>query len=100
LIDAKEVTIAFFPVSLIEEEGVPQDAEVIGQTWKKANKDGSPDKRFVNNYQIPVVRYGSLRFSSSTGLNEEYLVSNAAAAERYAAESTGFRQALSTGLQL
>ncbi|MFL5482866.1 MAG: DUF4236 domain-containing protein [Gemmatimonadaceae bacterium] len=95
LIDAKEVTIAFSPVSFIEEEGVPRDAEVIGQTWKKANKDGSPDKRFVNNYQIPIVRYGSLRFSSKTGLNEEYLISNAAVAARYAAEWIGFQKALS-----
>lgn len=95
LVDAGEVTIAFSPVSFIEEEAVPSDAIVTGQTWKKANKDGSPDKRFANNYQLPVVRYGSLRFSSKTGLNEEYLISNAAAAERYASEWAGFRQALS-----
>lgn len=95
LVDAQAVTIAFSPVSFIEEEGAPSDASVIGQTWKKANKDGSPDKRFANNYQIPVVRYGSLRFSSKTGLNEEYLISNAVAAERYAAEWGAFQQALS-----
>jgi hypothetical protein len=39
-------------------------------------KNGSPDKRFKNNYQIPVVQYGRLHFSTRTGLNEEYQISN------------------------
>jgi len=57
---------------------------VIGQTWKKANKDGSPDRRFNNNYQIPAVAYGTIRINSKTGLNEEYLISNPNATQAFA----------------
>ena len=59
-----------------EEEEVPKDSKVIGQTWAKANKDGSRDKRFANNYQIPVVLYASLSLKSDTGLWEEFQFSN------------------------
>jgi hypothetical protein len=40
------------------------------------NKNGTPDKRFKGNYQIPIVRYGEISLRTSTGLNEEYEFSN------------------------
>jgi len=46
-------------------------------------KNGTPDKRFKDNYQIPVVQYGRLRFSNSTGVNEEYQSSHYEAAEEF-----------------
>jgi hypothetical protein len=63
-------------VKFEEEQGVPKDSKVIGQAWAKANKDGSRDKRFANNYQIPVVLYASLSLKSDTGLWEEFQFSN------------------------
>jgi hypothetical protein len=59
-----------------EEEAVPSDARVIGQTWVKANKDGGADRRFANNHQIPIAAYASLTLKSQTGLWEEYQFSN------------------------
>lgn len=56
--------------NFIEEGSVPRDAEVIGHTWKHPNKSGGPDRRFANNYQIPVCRYEALHLTSATGLNE------------------------------
>jgi len=47
------------------------------------NKNGTPDKRFKSNYQIPVVQYGRLRFSNTRGLNEEYQISHFEAAEAF-----------------
>lgn len=70
--------------NFIEEEAVPSDAEQIGATWKRANKDGSQDRRFNDNYQIPVLRYGGLALSSPTGLGEVYQVSNYAKAAAFA----------------
>lgn len=67
---------------------------MIGHTWKKANKDGSPDRRFANNYEIPIVAYGGIRITSKGGLNEEYLISNAAAAQGFAQTWTTFKEAL------
>ncbi len=57
--------------NFIEEEKVPYDAVVTGQTWKKANKDGSQDKRFNGNYQIPTVAYGKLRLTSGEIIEED-----------------------------
>jgi hypothetical protein len=59
-----------------EEEGVPSDAKVVGHTWLKANKDGSPDRRFANNHQIPMVAYAFLTLKSESGLWEEFHFSN------------------------
>ncbi len=94
LVDIRDVRIAYSHNSFIEEEGVPADAELIGHTWKKANKDGSPDRRFANNYQIPILKYGDIRITSKSGLNEEYLISNAALAQRFAEAWAIFQEAL------
>lgn len=76
LIDAGEIEIQFIMARFIEEEAVPRDATVTGQTWKKANKDGSQDRRFAGNYQIPIVKYGYLHLKTPSGLNEAYMFSN------------------------
>jgi len=56
--------------NFIEEGAVPADALVIGQTWKHPNKSGGPDRRFRDNYQIPICRYEAFHLRSSSGLNE------------------------------
>ena len=61
--------------NFIEEETLPHDAEVIGQTWKYVNKKGGPDLRFKDNYEIPIARYEKIHFKSETGLNELVQVS-------------------------
>ena len=94
LVDIRDAKLDYNPLSFIEEEGVPADSELIGHTWKKANKDGSPDRRFANNYQIPILKYGDLRITSKSGLNEEYLISNAALAEKFAGAFATFKDAL------
>ena len=83
VIDFHEVKVSAAFVNFQEEEGVPKDSVVIGQTWAKANKDGSRDMRFVNNYQIPVVRYVSLTLKSPSGLWEEFQLSNPERLERF-----------------
>ncbi len=60
----------------IEREIVPQDTQVIGQTWKYVNKSGGPDKRFKDNCQIPICLYGELKLSSASGLNTTIMYSN------------------------
>ncbi len=80
LIDIRELLITVERVRFHEIEGVPRDAKVVGQTWAKTNKDGSPDKRFKDNYSIPIALYGQIAFQSQTGVTEEFMVSNADAA--------------------
>ena len=55
-------------VQFREEGSVPQDAKVIGKTWRYVNKGGGPDRRFANNYQIPIVLYGTLDVRSTSGI--------------------------------
>lgn len=76
VIDYHEVKGTAESISFQEEEGVPSDSKVIGQAWAKANKDGSPDRRFAENHQIPVAQYGELTLKSETGLWEEFQFSN------------------------
>ncbi|MPS71843.1 MAG: hypothetical protein E2590_01685 [Chryseobacterium sp.] len=73
----------FSSVSFTETSSVPIDSKIIRKTWAKVNKNGTPDQRFKNNYQIPVVQYGRLRFSNSTGVNEEYQISHYEASEEF-----------------
>jgi uncharacterized protein YgiM (DUF1202 family) len=55
----------------IESEGVPRDSVVVGQTWRYLNKNGTPDRRFNNNHQIPICQYSEYSFHSNSGLNEK-----------------------------
>lgn len=76
IFDLKEVKVTMKLSGYVEEESVPKDTEVIQHTWKKANKDGSMDKRFKGNYQIPIVKYGDMTFESEGGLEESFMFSN------------------------
>lgn len=93
LIDLHDLHFRFHRQRFLEEKSTtPSDTQVIDYTWAKVNKDGSPDKRFVGNYQIPVVEYGALEFSTNSGLREVYYISNVQLAEKFANE---FRKYLS-----
>lgn len=54
--------------TFIEERGAPPDAQVVDQTWKYVNKNGTPDRRFAANFQIPVCLYDELAVHSASGL--------------------------------
>lgn len=60
----------------VETDPVPKDAKVIKHTWLKVNKDGSPDKRFKGNRQVPVCEYGRVVIQSGNALYVELMCSN------------------------
>lgn len=76
VISYTDLFLRFNQLRFIESEKVPSDTKIVDKTWFKVNKDGSPDKRFSNNYQIPIVLYGELGITSLSGLNEVYCFSN------------------------
>jgi hypothetical protein len=94
LIEFRQLQCELAHSNFIEEETVPSDAERVGTTWKRANKDGSQDRRFNGNYQIPILRYGALAFSSLTGLTEVYQVSSFDKATAFARAFGAHKQAL------
>lgn len=81
LIGIDELVFDRGAVRFTETSPVPPDAQIIDKTWAKVNKNGTPDRRFKGNYQIPIVRYGEISLKTSTGLNEEYKCSNFEATE-------------------
>ncbi len=94
LIDLRDIRLACRQVRFVETESVPPDALVVDQTWAKVNKDGSPDRRFANNYRIPVAGYGGMALKTEDGLNEEYQFSNAEKAQRFAEVFTDYQNKL------
>lgn len=76
VVNYTDLSVTFKQTRFIESEKVPEDTKIIDHTWFKVNKDGSPDRRFSNNFQIPVVQYAELHFKSGSGLNEVYCFSN------------------------
>lgn len=76
LIDIRELDFDFHAQRFLEEEKIPKDSIVVDHTWAKVNKNGTPDKRFKDNYQIPICQYGEVELTSETGLNEAYSFSS------------------------
>jgi len=99
LIDFHDVTLRFVPTQFTEDETVPSDSQIVGRTWAKCNKDGSPDRRFRDNYQIPVAHYGTLLFNSRDGLDVRYICSNARAAEEFVKAWVAFQLSFNGGLR-
>lgn len=95
LIDLRDLDIEYSNVNFVEEESVPRDAYVIKHTWAKVNKDGSPDRRFRDNYEIPVCQYGQLVLRSANGICEEYQFSTTKQPREFAEAFSRFKAALS-----
>ena len=77
--------------NFIEEQGVPQDAQVVGTTWKYVNKNGGPNRRFNNNREIPIAQYGVVELQSATGLNVLLHVSSLAAMNQFGSLFNSFQ---------
>jgi DNA polymerase-3 subunit epsilon len=52
----------------IEDGRVPRDATQVDTTWRYVNVNGTPDRRFNNNAQLPVMLYGRWELASANGL--------------------------------
>lgn len=83
IIGIDEINLQQRAVRFTETDAVPADSKIIDKTWARVNKNGTPDKRFNGNYQIPIVRYGEITLSTHTGLNEEYEFSNYESTEEF-----------------
>jgi len=83
VIGLNELDFDFSETSFVEQEAVPSDSKIIDTTWLKVNKNGTPDKRFKDNKEIPMVRYGTITLNTETGVNEEYQFSNYESCEEF-----------------
>jgi hypothetical protein len=69
----------------IESGSVPRDAERVGVTWKYVNKGGGPDRRYSNNPQLPIMRYGELHLTAQQGFSFLWQTSRATATQALSA---------------
>lgn len=84
LIDIRDLKFNFYGQRFLEEGKIPSDSKVVDETWAKVNKNGTRDKRFKDNYRIPICLYGEFSLKSETGLNEAYSISSYEKAEKFA----------------
>ncbi len=84
VIDIKDIKLTCDIQRFLEEDDIPSDSLILGKSWAKVNKDGSPDRRFAGNYEIPIVQYGEIKLMSSTGLDETYSFSSFEKAKTFA----------------
>jgi hypothetical protein len=68
-------------VRFVEDGIVPQDSQIVDHTWLYVNKNGTPDRRFSNNRQLPVALYGAVLMESGPGFRLELQTSSVAVAE-------------------
>lgn len=80
----KHLAIKGSATRFIEDQGVPPDAKVIDYTWRYLNKNGSPDRRFKNNFKIPICQYSEYELTSNTGVNEVIVTSREGALDGFA----------------
>lgn len=92
LVSLLDVHLAAAEAIVAEVIEPPADAVMVTRVWEKANKDGSPDRRYANNRSMPIVRYGLLRFSAPGMTAVSYLVSNPNAARSFATAFAEYRQ--------
>jgi len=76
IIEASPSDYTFQTIAYPETDRLPADAKVLHYTWKYVNKDGSKDKRYHNNIQVPICNYGLIQFESDTGLHIMLLTSS------------------------
>ena len=94
LIDLTELEIRAKCTHFTETEIVPNDSVLHRKVWAKSNKNGSRDRRFANNRELPVMEYGDLSITSPGGLNEHYMVSRPQPVLGFAAASAELKRIL------
>lgn len=62
---------------------VPAGVRPIGYTWQYVNRNGSPDRRFADNFQIPIVSVMELDLITTSGVQVHTAFTDVAAAEAF-----------------
>ncbi len=76
-VSIQEVNFDIYAIGYMETEKlILNDAELIQKQWLFTNKNGEPDKRYKNNIQLPVYKYGMIKGTSESGLNFGLMISN------------------------
>ncbi|OZG49385.1 hypothetical protein PSRA_1634 [Pseudoscardovia radai] len=91
-ISYEDADMDFDTIEFVETDQVPSDAKVVDQTWLRVNKNGTPDRRFKDNKQVPVCEYGHVAVTSDMGLHIELMCSNSETAKEMRASAKRFEE--------
>jgi|GEM_PF-1259000 len=95
ILDYNDLQLNYSEARFLEEaKDIASDTEIVGETWYRVNKDGSPDKRFVGNYKIPIVLYGSIHIKTESGINELYYTSDFKKAKHFCEQYNSYQSLL------
>lgn len=89
VVSISDINLEYGRTRFAETDPVPADSQVDGNTWRYANKNGGPDKRFNDNYAIPWAIYGTMSIRFKSVVHEEYMISNEAVARRFVEDFMG-----------
>lgn len=95
VIDYSDMSIIYTDIQFKESNTYPKDAERIGTTWEYINKNGEPDRRYTNNRQYPIVRYGGMNLIIKGKLSVTFQISNASLTHKFCSEINGLINAVS-----
>lgn len=74
----EDIIVNIKEISFAENLNVPYDAEIVSHTWEHTNKSGEPDRRFKDNRELPICKYGTVNFKSASGFDIKLMFSNTA----------------------
>lgn len=94
ILDIKELEVEYEATKFVETDAIPTDSQQVGEVWEKSNKDGSRDKRYAENRQLPVIKYGEITFRSGSGIYERYMFSDSRKAEMFTHALQAFKSLL------
>ena len=75
-INYSDLGISYENSNFMESSSIPNDTIILYERWLHQNNDGSRDKRYAYNYQIPVCAYGEIKVTSENGLHIVLMASN------------------------
>lgn len=96
IINYNDITLNFTTIRFNEPGVFPTDAERIGYTWEYVNKNGGPDRRYTNNRQISIVKYGGIALFVKGHGTTTFQISNADLANAYCSNFNRFAGGIRT----
>jgi hypothetical protein len=73
----------YYPTRYIEKWRTPKDAVSVKHAWEPLYPDARAARRFWQRWQKPIVHYGQVDLTSSSGMAIHFQVSNPAIAEQF-----------------
>ena len=75
IVDLKDLDISYCNSNFTETEAVPSDSIIVRKVWAKSNKNGSRDRRFKDNRELPVMLYGEMELKGPGNMHEVFMFS-------------------------